>query len=118
MDMNETRFTEEQLDEISDVIEFGIAEGYWEDEEDVRVVVKGDPNWGKIDQDLEFVSSLPSRYSGWGSVYGKKVWGDKLIRVVYSQLDQSTYGAEIFILSEEAYTMCTNSQIDWLLKEF
>jgi hypothetical protein len=118
MDMTETRFTEDQLDEISDLIKYGISEEYWEDEDDVRVLVKGDPDWGKIDQDLDYVVPLPSLHRGWGSVYGKTVWGDQLIRVIYSQLDRSTYGAEIFILSEEAYTMCTNSQIDWLLKEF
>jgi hypothetical protein len=116
--MKEARFTDDQLDEIGDLIDYGATEEYWEDEDDVQVVVKGDPDWGKIDQGLDYVVPLPSLHRGWGSVYGKTVWGDQLIRVIYSQLDRSTEGVEIFILSKEAYTMCTQDEIDWLLKEF
>jgi hypothetical protein len=112
--MMKVKLSEDQQDQVDSAIEHGIMERLWKAGQ-AKVLIKGDPAWDAVDQDLEYLTNLPSRFRGMGSVYERTVWGNRPVKVFYLQVGDTI---EVFILSQMAYTMCTQDEIQWLLKEF
>ena len=111
--MNIPNLTEEQREIIQRAVEHGKDAHLWTS--DYKILFKGDPDWSKVDAGLEYVTNLPSRFSGRGSLYSKPGWSKKPVNVVYLNVDDSV---GVFIMSGMSYIQCTMEPLDYLLKDF
>ena len=111
--MNIQDLTEDQREIIERAVENGRQTHLWIN--DYKILIKGDPDWGKVDADLSYVTHLPDRFNGRGSLYRKQGWSGRAINVIYLQVDDEI---GVFILSSMSYIQCTMEPIEYLLREF
>jgi hypothetical protein len=111
--MNIQDLTEDQREIIERAVEAGRQTNLWIN--DYKILIKGDPDWGKVDTGLEYVTNVPSRFNGRGSLYRKQGWPGRVINVIYLNVDDEI---GVFILSRMSYIQCTMEPIEYLLREF
>ena len=111
--MNIPDLTEEQREIIQRAVDHGKEAHLWTS--DYKILFKGDPDWNKVDAGLEYVTNLPSKFSGRGSLYSKPGWSKKPINVIYLNVDDRV---GVFIMSRMSYIQCIMEPLDYLLKDF
>lgn len=108
--------SEEQREIIDMAIENGVQSNLWT-HQTARVIIKGEPTFELVNDDLEYGTNLPAKFGGRGSIYSKDGWPDyPRIRVIYLQVDDEL---GVFILSQTSLDQCIYPNLlDYILKEF